>query len=231
MSSKQQDFIRSLVATATAALATASESTQASADALLTEAVKATIVAVSSGQDVSNFAASEAITALLAVQEILPTPAGEVRWAKLNNVWLLKGDAATLVTGATVTVTARKGESQKVVGTIIRTEGETVWAAPAEAAEPEVPPVEGLYRRDDGVVILAKLTRRGFLVGHEVEPNGNREYLGKAGLAGLTPEHKLTLEQAKAWGWATGFCVCCSRLLTDPVSVEAGIGPICASRF
>lgn len=231
MSGKQQTFIISLVATATAALATATEATQAAADALLTSAVKATIVAVTAGEDVSGFDASEAITALLAIQQILPTPAGEVRWAKLNNAWVLKGDAATLITGATVTVTARKGESQKVVGAILRIEGETVWAAVAEPAVPAVPLEEGLYRRSDGVVILAKKTQRGFLVGHEVEPDGGREYLGKAGLAGLTEDHKLTLEQAKEWGWATGHCVCCGRLLTDPVSVEAGIGPICASRF
>lgn len=32
-------------------------------------------------------------------------------------------------------------------------------------------------------------------------------------------------------GKMTGRCSCCNRLLTDPVSVANGIGPICASRF
>jgi hypothetical protein len=36
---------------------------------------------------------------------------------------------------------------------------------------------------------------------------------------------------AKADGHRMGSCSCCGRLLTDPVSVEAGIGPICAERF
>lgn len=36
---------------------------------------------------------------------------------------------------------------------------------------------------------------------------------------------------AKAYGLQTGSCSCCGRELTDPVSVAAGIGPICASRF
>jgi hypothetical protein len=32
-------------------------------------------------------------------------------------------------------------------------------------------------------------------------------------------------------GRKTGRCACCNRTLTDPVSVERGIGPICADRF
>lgn len=36
---------------------------------------------------------------------------------------------------------------------------------------------------------------------------------------------------ARAHGIKTGTCSCCGRLLTDPVSIERGIGPICAERF
>jgi hypothetical protein len=36
---------------------------------------------------------------------------------------------------------------------------------------------------------------------------------------------------AIAHGKATGECACCGRELTDPISIAAGIGPICASRF
>ena len=42
---------------------------------------------------------------------------------------------------------------------------------------------------------------------------------------------RLTLEQAAEAGVQTGRCVVCARLLTDPESVAAGIGPICAGRF
>jgi hypothetical protein len=34
-----------------------------------------------------------------------------------------------------------------------------------------------------------------------------------------------------AYGRATGRCSCCSRPLTDPVSVAMSIGPVCAARF
>ena len=35
----------------------------------------------------------------------------------------------------------------------------------------------------------------------------------------------------RRYGHETGICSCCGRTLTDPVSIAAGIGPICASRF
>lgn len=39
------------------------------------------------------------------------------------------------------------------------------------------------------------------------------------------------LGAAKVYGQQTGACSCCGRTLTDPVSIELGIGPICAERF
>lgn len=41
----------------------------------------------------------------------------------------------------------------------------------------------------------------------------------------------LTLEQAKEFGSTHGFCIACGALLTDPESVAAGIGPVCAAKF
>lgn len=38
-------------------------------------------------------------------------------------------------------------------------------------------------------------------------------------------------EAARAFGKETGTCCCCGRTLSDPVSVEAGIGPICANKW
>jgi len=39
------------------------------------------------------------------------------------------------------------------------------------------------------------------------------------------------LEAAKEYGRDTGTCMCCGRLLTDPKSIAAGIGPICEGRW
>lgn len=47
----------------------------------------------------------------------------------------------------------------------------------------------------------------------------------------LDPQRKLTLDEAQAWGRRTGTCCNCYAKLTDPKSVERGLGPICASRI
>lgn len=36
---------------------------------------------------------------------------------------------------------------------------------------------------------------------------------------------------ATAYGKATGVCACCGRELTDPKSIEVGIGPVCAEKW
>lgn len=41
----------------------------------------------------------------------------------------------------------------------------------------------------------------------------------------------LTGEEAAALGKTWGVCCVCAAILTDPKSIEAGIGPICAGKF
>ena len=71
------------------------------------------------------------------------------------------------------------------------------------------------------------------------------DYLGKVmgskfiASGAATPEHKATLNAiaqdpskvAKEYGMETGQCCLCGRELTDPESIKAGIGPICASKW
>jgi len=72
------------------------------------------------------------------------------------------------------------------------------------------------------------------------------QYLGKITPAGgffkvreCTPEHVAELESIGAdplaaallHGQQTGQCSCCGRELTNPDSIERGIGPICAARW
>jgi hypothetical protein len=49
-------------------------------------------------------------------------------------------------------------------------------------------------------------------------------------LTRLRPEHKMSLKEAKQFGALYGFCVRCGAILTDEVSIEAGIGPVCAGK-
>lgn len=47
----------------------------------------------------------------------------------------------------------------------------------------------------------------------------------------LRPEHRMTMDQAKEFGELYGTCCQCGRVLTNEDSIEAGIGPICASKL
>lgn len=71
------------------------------------------------------------------------------------------------------------------------------------------------------------------------------DYVGKIkdlkffGNRDAKPEHVAALntiaanpvEAAKAYGKLTGKCSCCGRTLTDPQSIELGIGPICQDNW
>lgn len=47
----------------------------------------------------------------------------------------------------------------------------------------------------------------------------------------LRPEHRMTNEQAKAYGALYGTCVQCGRVLTKEESIERGMGDVCASKI
>jgi hypothetical protein len=79
-----------------------------------------------------------------------------------------------------------------------------------------------------------------------VKDNETGAYLGKAMPGGefrpvreCTPAHLEALREIEAapgeaavkWGKMTGRCSCCGRTLSDPVSIERGIGPICAETW
>jgi hypothetical protein len=51
------------------------------------------------------------------------------------------------------------------------------------------------------------------------------------GIHKLTLVDKLTAEQAAQFGSKTGHCCICSKLLTNPESVSAGIGPVCSAKM
>lgn len=66
--------------------------------------------------------------------------------------------------------------------------------------------------------------------GKEVEVKAEFVYEGKRGLEGLTPEMRMTLEDAKKYGAIYGVCVRCSATLTKEESIERSMGSTCASK-
>lgn len=47
----------------------------------------------------------------------------------------------------------------------------------------------------------------------------------------LSPEDRMTLDEAREFGSIYGVCCACGATLTDEDSIAAGIGPICATKF
>lgn len=152
-----------------------------------------------------------------------------VSWAKVAGEWALKGAKDVMVEGATVTVRTKAGkESQVLVGTILSTEGEVVHALVGKAPY-------GVHHGQgdfEGQYIAVRDTRSGQQVGYRIEADGDHAYIGKAALEGLSKDTLLTLEEAKAVWTAgeVGHCCACGAQLTDPNSIAAGIGPVCAGK-
>lgn len=88
----------------------------------------------------------------------------------------------------------------------------------------------GMYRTADGNIYRVQLSRElGKPYAKRLNTAGGFDY-EQGAIRKLTAGDKMTLEDAKAFGVETGLCCVCGAFLTDPKSVTAGIGPVCAGR-
>jgi len=89
----------------------------------------------------------------------------------------------------------------------------------------------GMYRLANGDIYRVQRSREsGRLYAKKLDWANNRFEFSSGAMRLITADDRMTLADAKAWGVETGVCCVCSAFLTDPKSVEAGIGPVCASR-
>ena len=89
--------------------------------------------------------------------------------------------------------------------------------------------VEGMYKVGDDIFKVYR-TQKNILVTKQRTSEGF-EYTGKRPLKFITAEHRMTLEEAKAFGKVTSTCCDCGKKLTNEESIANGIGPICAAKF
>jgi len=114
--------------------------------------------------------------------------------------------------------------------------------APKVTREPEI--TDGMYRvsLDGGSVMTiykvqravhgsGKLYAKKLVIDDSVTPAECYFEYAPGVVHKLRPEHKMSLEDAKRFGALYGSCCVCGRTLTKEESIEAGIGPICASKF
>lgn len=103
-------------------------------------------------------------------------------------------------------------------------EGFVASLAPASGANPGAVYIKDTSRRvyggDD--VYVGKIVKGRFITTPDCRPDT---------LANVQNAMADPLAAAKAYGKRTGNCSCCSRPLTNPESVELGIGPICRDNF
>lgn len=102
-------------------------------------------------------------------------------------------------------------------------------------AGPDATYAAGMYVAPDGRIFRAYLGQQsGQILSKEVvgsvEEGYSLEYRGMAAKHIPAGSRRMTLEEAKVWGKATGSCVKCGRRLDVPESVDAGIGPVCAGK-
>lgn len=141
-----------------------------------------------------------------------------------------------------------KAEAHKVIDWLLIQPKVQGKGAGATQLHPDLE--DGVYRNADGTFVKVYHAVHGsgqqvskFLVVTEPDCGGcangepcgagckftsEWEYMGKRGLKGLLPAHKLTQEEAKEFGLVYGMCVRCGRELTRDESIHVGYGKTCA---
>lgn len=118
------------------------------------------------------------------------------------------------------------------IDSLLRAKKELNAARPSTPATLFVGP--GFYLMDGAIykVVPSRSSDRNYAMTLTApgEKKGSWSY-AKGAMFSLTEDHRLSLDQAKAYGKTHGFCIACGALLTDPKSVEQGIGPVCAKKF
>ena len=105
----------------------------------------------------------------------------------------------------------------------------TSVAAKARHALGTTPVADKFYMVGDTPMQAVK-GRNGYLYARRRLPNGRWEYVKGAIFAIKERGRPASVEDIAAYGLASGQCFVCGKRLTEPKSVRAGIGPVCAKR-
>lgn len=103
------------------------------------------------------------------------------------------------------------------------------WSRPAGQPEDYLEE-RRMYRHAGRVYRVQRSQTSGRFYALEQLEDGSTQY-AKGVVRLLEPKDRLTLDQAKEWGQRTGVCCECGRTLTNPESIELGIGPVCRGAY
>lgn len=112
-----------------------------------------------------------------------------------------------------------------------RMQAQAAERAAQRAAAPVAVPVDPGFYLLDGTVYKVKASRAGNLYA-VARVDGSWEYRGAPARCGITPDHRVTAEQAAAHGVETGICIFCNAELDDADGLGkiVGVGPVCARK-
>ena len=154
-------------------------------------------------------------------------------WTKHAGEWAVSvPQGATVTSGDKIKVVSKAGAEKTV--TVAEQVASKPWGAIwtlAKTAQTEAV-AEGYYFANDAVYKV-RTSKTGNRYATVLVKRGNRgawDYQPGA-IKHLTAEHAITVEQAAEYGHLHGFCAICGKTLTDPASVERGIGPVCAKKI
>lgn len=122
----------------------------------------------------------------------------------------------------------------KELGVVYSAEHVAKAAAAEKAAKPvDEPATEGFYQLNGAIYKVMKNRAGNRLYARKlVVVNGKGEWhYDKGTVYSLKQSNRLTPAQAKEFGDLHHFCLCCHRELTQPLSIERGVGPVCWGRL
>jgi hypothetical protein len=151
---------------------------------------------------------------------------------------LLVERAVTVVTEDHLLKLSKLGASRTIDKLMAMPKVDTT-AGPVTTTGPTAPAKvtldDGLYMLDGEVYKVKRSNGAGRQYASVLVPGadgkGGSFHYAKGVVYRLTPESKMTIEQAKAHGALYGQCACCGRLLSNDESIELGIGPICREKY
>lgn len=108
----------------------------------------------------------------------------------------------------------------------------TMFFAPTTASpvlRTQEPAPIGVYKKDGDYYRVATLRNSDRRAAYRW--NGRRWDYARGYVFQLTADELLSIEDVRAFGLRTGMCAICGRTLTDPESVQKGIGPVCEGKY
>ncbi len=155
-------------------------------------------------------------------------------WTKWDEQWsVLIPLEQEVCSGDTVEVVKRDGTAKEVTveDALGSNDYGTVWSI----AKPKAPEVAIGYYAADGTIYKVRPTKDGerrYAMSLMVT-EGRGKWTYEQGALGLIRKvgESLTIEEAAQFGHLHGCCAICGATLTNPDSVQRGIGPVCATKI